>query len=153
MAVDGVRTFLWFDHEAEEAARFYVGLFPRSSLGAVTRYPDDHPERGGDVLGVEFELFGQRFAAINGGPQFPHSEAVSFMVRCDTQDELDATWDALVADGGAESMCGWCKDRFGVSWQVVPSSLDQLLAAGAWPALMSMRRIDIAALEAATGAR
>lgn len=149
--ITGLTTFLWFDEDALDAATFYTGLFPDSVLGAVSTYPDDHPHRpAGSVLSVDFTLFGQAFSAINGGPQFPHSEAVSFMVRCDTQDELDRIWDALVAEGGQESQCGWCKDRFGVSWQVVPSHLPDLLARGAWPALMPMSRIDIAALEAAT---
>lgn len=152
MAITGLTTFLWFDTNALEAAEFYVSLFPDSRLGAVTHYPadDEHQPQGTDVLTVEFTLFGQAFAGINGGPHFTHSEAVSFMVQCDTQEELDRIWDALVADGGAESQCGWCKDRFGVSWQVVPRALPDLLARGAWPALMHMQRIDIAALEAAT---
>jgi predicted 3-demethylubiquinone-9 3-methyltransferase (glyoxalase superfamily) len=101
------------------------------------------------VLSIAFTLFGQPFAAVNGGPQFPHSEAVSFMVQCDTQQELDRIWDALVSDGGVESRCGWCKDRFGVAWQVVPSDLSDLLARGGWPALMPMTRIDIETLRAA----
>lgn len=151
MAVRGFTTFLWFDTEAGEAAEFYTGLFPDSRMGSITPYPEGHPHRpAGSVLSVEFTLFGRPFAAINGGPQFPHSEAVSFMVHCDTQEELDAIWFALIADGGQESRCGWCKDRFGVSWQVVPSHIQQLLAAGAWPALEPMTRIDIAALERAT---
>ncbi len=147
MAITGLTTFLWFDTQALEAASLYTGLFPGSALGAVTHYPADHPHRPEtDVLAVEFTLFGQAFSAINGGPQFPHSEAVSFMVHCDTQEELDGIWDALVADGGQESRCGWCRDRFGVSWQVVPRDIQALLAAGAWPALMPMSRIDIQAL-------
>ena len=152
MAISGLTTFLWFDDEALEAAEFYVGLFADSTLGEVQRYPDGTPNRPpGSVLTVNFRLFGQEFVALNGGPQFPHSEAVSFMVSCATQDELDFVWDSLIADGGSESQCGWCKDRFGVSWQVVPETLGQLLSAGAWPAMMSMKRLDIAALEAATG--
>lgn len=150
--ITGLTTFLWFDTQALDAATFYTGLFPDSALGSISHYPDDHPHKpAGSVLSVEFTLFGQSFAAINGGPQFPHSEAVSFMVHCDTQGELDHIWDSLVADGGQESRCGWCKDRFGVSWQVVPAHLQQLLAAGAWPALMPMTRIDIAALERQVG--
>jgi predicted 3-demethylubiquinone-9 3-methyltransferase (glyoxalase superfamily) len=150
MAITGVTTFLWFDTEALDAATFYTDLFPDSALGPVSYYPADHPHRPeGSVLSVGFTLFGQAFAAVNGGPQFPHSEAVSFMVQCDTQAELDRIWDALVSDGGSESRCGWCKDRFGVSWQVVPSDLQDLLSRGAWPALMPMTRIDIDALRAA----
>ena len=152
MAISGLTTFLWFDTQALDAAEFYTSLFPDSALGHVTHYPTDHPHRPEtNVLSVEFTLFGQAFAAINGGPQFPHSEAVSFMVHCDTQDELDGMWDALVAGGGEESRCGWCRDRFGISWQVVPRDIQELLAAGAWPALMPMSRIDIEALRAAAG--
>lgn len=149
MAISGLATFLWFDTQALEAAQAYVDLFPDAELGAVERYPDGSGERSGTVLTAAFRLFGQDFVGLNGGPQFPHSEAVSFMVRCDTQAELDRIWDGLIADGGSESRCGWCTDRFGVSWQVVPSRLSELLARGAWPALMDMGRIDIAALEAA----
>lgn len=150
MAITGLTTFLWFDTQAAEAAEFYCSLFPDSSIGSISHYPEDHPHRSTDgVLSVEFILFGRPFAAINGGPQFPHSEAVSFMVHCDTQGEIDRIWDALIADGGQESRCGWCKDRFGVSWQVVPRHIGELLAKGAWPALEPMTRIDIAALERA----
>lgn len=142
-------TFMWFDTQALDAATLYTDLFPDSAFGSVTRYPAGHPERSeDDVLTVEFTLFGQSFVALNGGPQFPHSEAVSFMVHCDTQEELDSIWDALIADGGEESRCGWCRDRFGVSWQIVPRDLQDLLAAGAWSALEPMTRIDIAALRA-----
>ena len=152
MAITGLTTFLWFDTQALDAATFYTDLFPDSALGSVMRYPSDHSHRPDtDVLSVEFTLFGRPFAAINGGPQFPHSEAVSFMVHCDTQGELDGIWDALVADGGQESQCGWCRDRFGVSWQVVPRDIQELLAAGAWPTLMPMTRIDIGALRTAAG--
>lgn len=152
MAISGVTTCLWFDTQAMEAAEFYCGLFPGSTLGAVSHYPEDHPHKpASSVLAVEFTLFGQAFMAINGGPQFPHSEAVSFVVHCDTQDEIDRIWQALTADGGSESQCGWCKDRFGVSWQVVPRTIQQLVDAGAWPALMHMSKINIAALRAAAG--
>ena len=150
MAITGLTTFLWFDENALEAAEFYVSVFPDARLGRIEYYAanDEHRPPGTDILTVEFTLFGQAFAGINGGPHFTHSEAVSFMVQCDTQEELDRIWDALVADGGAESQCGWCKDRFGVSWQVVPRTLPDLLARGAWPAVMQMQRIDIAALQA-----
>lgn len=152
MAVSGVTTHLWFDDQALDAAEYYVSLFPDSRIASVSHYPEGGQRPAGSVLLVEFELFGQSFAALNGGPEFPHSEAVSFQVRCDTQEELDRVWDALVADGGSESMCGWCKDRFGVSWQVVPSHLDRLLShPAAWSALMTMRRIDIQALREAGG--
>ena len=150
MAVTGITTFLWFDTQAGEAAEFYTSLFPDSELGAVSHYPEDHPHKPeSSVLSAEFTLFGRPFVALNGGPQFPHSEAVSFMVHCNTQEELDRIWDALIADGGEESRCGWCKDRFGVSWQIVPSDIQDLLSRGAWPALMPMSRIDIGALRAA----
>ncbi|MFZ9628570.1 MAG: VOC family protein [Ilumatobacteraceae bacterium] len=156
MAITGVTTFLWFDDDALEAATFYASLFPDSSLGAVSYYPAGGQQPEGTVLTAEFALFGQPFVALNGGPQFPHSEAVSFQVHCDTQDEIDRIWDALVADGGEESMCGWCKDRWGVSWQIVPRRLSDFLghsdaaASGrAFAAMMSMRRMDIAAFEAA----
>ena len=142
-------TFLWFDAQALEAATLYTDLFPDSSIGSITHYPADHLMRPrGGVMTVEFTLFGRPFVALNGGPQFPHSEAVSFMVHCDTQEELDSIWDRLIADGGSESRCGWCRDRFGVSWQIVPRDIQKLLAAGAWSALEPMTRIDIAALRA-----
>ncbi|MDP4804841.1 MAG: VOC family protein [Candidatus Nanopelagicales bacterium] len=150
MAVTGLTTFLWFDTETLEAATLYTDLFDDSELGDISTYPEDHPHRpAGSVLSVSFTLFGRPFVALNGGPDFPHSEAVSFMVHCDTQDELDHVWDTLVADGGQESRCGWCKDRFGVSWQVVPSDLQDLLSRGAWPALLPLSRSDISALRAA----
>ena len=152
MAISGLITFLWFDTQAQEAAEFYTKLFPDSELGSISYYPDEHPHKpASSVLAAEFKLFGQNFTAINGGPQFPHSEAVSFMVQCDTQAEIDHIWDSLIADGGSESQCGWCKDRFGVSWQVVPANIQELLARGAWPALMPMTKIDISALQKAVG--
>lgn len=153
MAVVGVRTFLWFDDQAQQAAEFYVGLFPDSRITSVSHYSEGSQRPAGSVLVVEFELFGQPFAALNGGPQFPHSEAVSFQVSCETQQDIDRVWDALVAEGGRESMCGWCKDRFGVSWQVVPAALGELLSGpgpagsqGPWQVLMQMRKIIIADL-------
>ena len=153
MAITGLVTFLWFETEALEAAEFYTDLFPDSELGSISYYPDDHPHAPvSSVMAVEFSLFGRKFTAINGGPQFPHSEAVSFMVHCDTQEEIDRIWDALIANGGSESQCGWCKDRFGISWQVVPRNIQELLSAGAWPALMPMKKIEIGALEAAASA-
>lgn len=156
MAISGVRTYLWFDDQALEAAEFYVGLFPDARITSVSHYREGAGKPAGTVLVVEFEIFGQPFAALNGGPEFPHSEAVSFQVGCDTQDELDRLWDALIADGGSESRCGWCRDRFGISWQVVPHALGELLASGdpavaqrAWQAMMGMSRIVIAELSAA----
>ena len=156
MAVTGITTFLWFDTEALAAAEFYVSLFPGASMGNVSYYPESPERPAGSVLVAEFSLFGQAFAALNGGPQFPHSEAISFQVHCDTQDEIDHLWDGIVGNGGAESMCGWCKDRWGVSWQIVPRRMGDYLgnsdpaAAGrAYSAMMTMRRLDIAAFEAA----
>ena len=147
---------LWFDTEAEEAAEFYTSLFPDSRIVNVSRYTDAGPRPAGEVMTVDFELNGQRFTAINGGPQFKFDEAVSFMVTVDDQEELDRYWDALTADGGEESQCGWCKDRFGLSWQVVPKALPRLLAdpdraraARAMEAMMKMGKIDVAELEKA----
>jgi len=128
MALTNLTTYLWFDGNAQEAADFYVGLFPQSHLGSVSHYPDDAPHLPGQVLVAEFQIFGRPFAILNGGPGFPHSEAVSFQIACDTQEDVDRLWDALIADGGEASRCGWCKDRFGVSWQVIPRALGELLA-------------------------
>ena len=154
VAARSLTTYLWFDEEALEAARFYVGLFPGSKLGDISYYQADAQRPEGSILTVEFELFGQPFAALNGGPEFPHSEAVSFQVLCETQDDVDRIWDALVADGGEESMCGWCKDRFGVSWQIIPEALDRALkgldgydSEFAFKAMMNMSRIVVAELK------
>lgn len=153
VAATGLRTFLWFDSQALEAAEFYTGLFPDSRLGEVTHYGPGMPMPEGTVLTVEFDILGQPFAALNGGPQFPHSEAVSFQVSCETQDDVDRLWGALTADGGAESRCGWCKDRWGVNWQVVPAALGRALkgldghdAGYATRAMMKMSRIVVADL-------
>ena len=153
MAVQGLTTFLWFDNDALDAAEFYVGLFPGSRLGEISYYQADAQKPQGSVLTVEFELFGQSFAALNGGPQFPHSEAVSFQVSCDSQDDVDRIWDAIVTNGGSESMCGWCKDRWGVSWQVIPTALTRALkgldgydSEFAFKAMMRMSKIVVADL-------
>lgn len=153
MAVQGLTTFLWFDNDALDAAEFYVGLFPGSRLGEISYYQADAQKPQGSVLTVEFELFGQSFAALNGGPQFPHSEAVSFQVSCDSQDDVDRIWDAIVTNGGSESMCGWCKDRWGVSWQVIPTALTRALkgldgydSEFAFKAMMKMSKIVVADL-------
>lgn len=127
MALTNLTTFLWFDGNAREAAEFYVNLFPESHVGSVSYYPDDAPHLPGEVLVAEFQIFGRPFAILNGGPGFPHSEAVSFQIACDTQDDVDALWNALIANGGSAGRCGWCKDRFGVSWQVIPRALGELL--------------------------
>ena len=157
MAVTGMTTYLWFDEQALEAATFYVNLFPQSRLGDISYYQADAQRPAGSVLTVEFEIFGRPFAALNGGPQFPHSEAVSFQVLCDTQEDVDRLWDALTSDGGSESQCGWCKDRWGVSWQIVPSALGRALSgedgydsAYAFQAMMRMSKIVIAGLKPKT---
>ena len=156
MAIHGVTPFLWFDNEALEAAELYVSLFPDSRIADVSYYQEGAQKPAGTVLVVNFEIFGKPFATLNAGPEFPHSEAVSFQVSCDTQEEIDRLWFGLIADGGSEARCGWCKDRFGVSWQVTASRMGEFLggadaqASGrAWAAMMQMTRIDIAGLEAA----
>ncbi|MFL6861463.1 MAG: VOC family protein [Allosphingosinicella sp.] len=148
---------LWFDGRAEEAANFYAGLFPDSRVDAVTRSPADYPAgKAGDVITVEFTLMGRPFMGLNGGPAFAFTEAVSFSILCDDQAEVDRYWDALIADGGEASVCGWLKDRFGLSWQVTPKILPRLLAdpdraraRRAMEAMMTMGKIDVAAIERA----
>jgi predicted 3-demethylubiquinone-9 3-methyltransferase (glyoxalase superfamily) len=151
-----ITPFLWFDTEAEAAARFYVGLFPDSNLLEITRYGDGAPMPKGTVMTVAFTLDGQPFTALNGGPHFKLSEAVSFVIHCKSQDEVDRYWDALSADGGQTNVCGWLKDRFGLSWQVTPDRLMELLsdpdkakAQRVMQAMMGMTKIDIAGLERA----
>jgi predicted 3-demethylubiquinone-9 3-methyltransferase (glyoxalase superfamily) len=146
---------LWFDTEGEEAAEFYVSVFPNSRVITVARYTEAGPREAGTVMTVEFELDGQRFVAINGGPDFQFSEAVSFQVTCADQEEIDYYWERLT-DGGSEGPCGWCKDRFGLSWQVVPDGMDELFsdpdqsrATRAMETMFTMRKLDIAALQAA----
>jgi predicted 3-demethylubiquinone-9 3-methyltransferase (glyoxalase superfamily) len=150
---------LWFDGQAEEAARFYVSLFPDSRIDKVVRSAADNPStREGDVLTVEFTLAGSPFVGLNGGPQFRFTEAVSFSIDCADQAEVDRYWDALVEDGGEHSMCGWLKDRFGLSWQVVPRELSEMLespdaaaARRAMEAMLQMTKLDIARLREAYG--
>jgi len=150
-------TCLWFDGAAEEAANFYVTLLPDSHVDKVQRAPSDNPSTGeGAVLVVEFTLGGQSFIGLNGGPMFKHSEAVSFQIHTDDQAHTDRLWDQIVSNGGEESMCGWCKDRWGISWQITPKRLTQLVAdpdpdvaRRAFQSMMTMRKIDIATLEAA----
>lgn len=157
MVSEKITPCLWFDGDAEQAAEFYVGLFPDSRVDAVHRSPVDNPSTlKGDVLLVEFTLAGRSFTGLNGGPQFQFTEAVSFQIDCADQAEVDYYWSALTADGGREIQCGWCKDRFGLSWQVVPrrmmellSSSDRAEAARAMQAMMGMTKMDVAALEAA----
>jgi predicted 3-demethylubiquinone-9 3-methyltransferase (glyoxalase superfamily) len=146
---------LWFDTQAEEAATFYTSVFERSRIVEVTRYGSAGPRPEGMVLTVEFELAGQRFTALNGGPDFTFDEAISFQVSCDSQDEVDRFWDAL-SEGGSEGPCGWLKDRFGLSWQIVPERFIEILrtaapeaAQRAMKAMLGMKKLDVAALEEA----
>jgi predicted 3-demethylubiquinone-9 3-methyltransferase (glyoxalase superfamily) len=146
---------LWFDTQAEEAATFYVSVFKNSRIVKVSHYTDAGPRQAGMVMTVEFELDGQPFVGINGGPEFTFDEAVSFQITCADQDEVDYFWDALT-EGGQESMCGWLKDKFGLSWQVVPQGLEELFtdpdpqrAQRAMQAMLQMRKLDIDALRAA----
>ncbi len=148
---------LWFDRDAEEAARFYARTFPNSSVGTVFRAPGDNPScKQGDVLTVEFTVMGIHCLGLNGGPAFKHSEAFSFQVATTDQAETDQYWNAIVGNGGQESECGWCKDKWGLSWQITPLALmeaiadpDPAAAKRAFDAMMTMRKIDIAAIEAA----
>lgn len=147
---------LWYDSEAEAAARFYTKTFPDSSLDAVRRAPADFPSgKAGDVLVVAFTVLGIPCVGINGGPAFTHSEAFSFQVATDSQEETDAYWNAIVDHGGTPSQCGWCKDRWGISWQITPRTLTEAMAAGgdeakrAFEAMLTMTKIDVAAIEAA----
>jgi predicted 3-demethylubiquinone-9 3-methyltransferase (glyoxalase superfamily) len=147
---------LWFNKDAHEAARFYAATFPNSTVGAVTKAPGDYPNgKAGDVLTVEFTVLGIPCLGLNGGPDFKQSEAFSFQIATDDQAETDRYWKAIVGNGGQESQCGWCKDRWGVSWQVTPRVLTDALAAGgdeakrAFDAMMPMKKIDIATIEAA----
>jgi 2-polyprenyl-6-hydroxyphenyl methylase/3-demethylubiquinone-9 3-methyltransferase len=148
---------LWFDKNAEEAAKFYAATFPDSRVIAVHKAPRDYPSgKAGDVLTVDFTVLGLQFVGLNGGREFTFDEAVSFQVFTDTQEETDRYWNAIVGSGGLESVCGWCKDRFGLSWQIVPRALTEAMndpdtaAAGrAMDAMMKMKKIDIATIEAA----
>jgi predicted 3-demethylubiquinone-9 3-methyltransferase (glyoxalase superfamily) len=146
---------LWFDTEAEDAAKLYVSLFPNSRIRSISHYPKDmQGKQAGQVLTVEFELDGVPFTGLNGGPQFKFDEAISFQIMVKDQKELDHYWDGLIAGGGQESQCGWLKDRFGVSWQVVPQKMgawmsDPKTGARVAEAFMPMKRLDIATLERA----
>ena len=155
-----ISTCLWFDTQAEAAAKFYVSVFKNSQLGAIARFTEAGHERHGKTAGsvmiVEFELEGRPFTALNGGPQFKFTEAISLVVHCDDQGEIDYFWDALTADGGHGGRCGWLKDRYGLSWQVVPSALPRLFAGaqGAkaerlMSAIMGMTKLEISVLERA----
>lgn len=147
---------IWYDHDAEAAARFYAATFPDSSVGAVIPAPGDYPDgKAGDTIVVEFIVAGVSCIGLNGGPHFKHNEAFSFQISTDDQAETDRYWNAIVGNGGQESECGWCKDKWGVSWQITPRVLTDALATGgdtarrAFGAMMSMKKIDVAAIEAA----
>jgi predicted 3-demethylubiquinone-9 3-methyltransferase (glyoxalase superfamily) len=151
-----ITPFLWFDTEAEEAAQLYTSLFPNSRITDVTHYGESGPRDPGLVMTVAFELDGTRFLALNGGPQFRFTEAVSFVVDCADQTEVDRYWDALTANGGEESACGWLKDRFGLSWQIVPRRLRELMTdpdgdkvQRVVAAMLTMKKLEVAELEAA----
>jgi predicted 3-demethylubiquinone-9 3-methyltransferase (glyoxalase superfamily) len=150
---------LWFDTEAEEAANFYVSVFKNSRIVFIAHYTEAGPREAGTVMTVEFELDGERFVGINGGPEFTFSEAVSFQVTCDDQTEIDYYWERLT-EGGEEGPCGWLKDKFGLSWQIVPGGMDEMFAdpdpkraQRAMQAMFGMKKINVAALEAAADGR
>jgi predicted 3-demethylubiquinone-9 3-methyltransferase (glyoxalase superfamily) len=154
-----VTPFLWFDTQAEEAAELYTSIFPNSRITQVARYGETGPGTPGAVMTVAFELDGQRFVALNGGPQYRFTEAVSFQIDCETQDEVDHYWSKLVEGGGEEGPCGWLKDRYGLSWQVVPNALPRLLsdpdrakAQRVMARMLEMRKLVIEELEAAAAA-
>ena len=157
-----ITPFLWFEGEAENAAKFYISIFKNSKIGRILRYSQEVAEVSesgqaiGSVLTIEFEIDGQEFVALNGGPQFQFNESVSFVVNCQTQKEVDYYWEKLIADGGQESACGWLKDKFGVSWQITPTILIDMLhdrdaekAGRVMHAMLQMKKIDIAKLKAA----
>ena|SRR5437899_11619344 len=159
-----ITPFLWFDHQAEEAVKFYTAIFKNSKVGRLLRYGEEAAQISksgrpvGSVLTIEFELEGEKFTALNGGPAFKFNESISFVVRCDTQKEVDYFWEKLTADGGEESQCGWLKDKFGVSWQVVPTVLIDMLhdkdsekSERVMKAMLQMQKINIEKLKAAYG--
>jgi len=151
-----ITPFLWFENQAEEAANFYCSIFKDSKVGNIVRYGDAGPGPKGTVMIVTFQLAGQEFTALNGGPRFKFTEAISFVVNSQTQEEIDYFWEKLTADGGQESMCGWLKDKFGLSWQIVPTDLPQLMQSGdakkserVMQAILQMKKLDIAKLKEA----
>ncbi len=153
-----ITPFLWFDHQAEEAARFYVSVFENSRLGDITRYGPEGPGDEGSVMTVSFELRGQEFVALNGGPLFSFTQAISFVVNCDTQREIDDLWERLPAGGGRVIQCGWLRDRYGLPWQVVPAALTELMRKGTaaqcsrmMRAMLKMTKLDLRALTDAYG--
>jgi predicted 3-demethylubiquinone-9 3-methyltransferase (glyoxalase superfamily) len=155
---DGLVTCLWFDTQGEDAARFYTSVFPSSKLGEITHYGSAGPRAEGTVMTVAFELMGQEFVALNGGPDFSFNEAISFQILCDDQEEVDRYWETL-SEGGEQGPCGWLKDKFGVSWQVVPNALPRLLqdpdaekSQRVMQAMMGMKKLVIDELERAAAA-
>ena len=150
-----ITPFLWFDTNAEEAMNFYVSLFKNSKVVTIARYGEAGPGPKGSVLTAAFELEGQKFVALNGGPRFKFTEAVSFVISCEGQEEIDYFWEKLTSDGGLESMCGWLKDKFGLSWQVVPAEIASLMtgeqANEVMQAIMQMKKLDLADLRKAAG--
>lgn len=147
---------LWYNRDAEDAAKFYAATFPNSSVGKVHKAPGDYPDgKQGDTLVVEFTVVGIPCIGLNGGPQFPHTEAFSFQIQTEDQAETDRYWNAIVGNAGAESECGWCKDKWGLNWQITPRTLNEAMAAGgaeakrAFDAMMTMRKIDVAKIDAA----
>jgi predicted 3-demethylubiquinone-9 3-methyltransferase (glyoxalase superfamily) len=150
-----ITPFLWFDHQAEEAAKFYVSIFPNSAIGKIARYTDAGPGPKGSVMTIAFQLAGQPFTALNGGPIFKFTEAISFVVHCETQEEVDELWERL-SQGGQPGQCGWLKDKFGLSWQIVPIALMEMIedknparVGRVMKAMMQMKKLDIAGLEGA----
>lgn len=151
-----ITPFLWFDNQAEEATKFYTSVFKNSKIGSIARYGDAGPGPNGSVMTASFEIDGQQFVALNGGPHFKFTEAISFVVNCESQKEVDYYWEKLTANGGQESQCGWLKDKFGLSWQIVPTILSQLLqdkdakkAQRVMQAMLKMKKIVIADLQTA----
>ena len=160
MAVAKNTICLWYDKDAEAAARFYAATFPSSSVDAVIKAPSDFPSgKAGDVIVVEFTVAGVSCIGLNGGPAFKHDEAFSFQIATDDQEETDRYWNSIVGNGGQESACGWCKDKWGVSWQITPRVLTEAMAAGgdeakrAFEAMLTMKKIDVAAIKAARSGR
>jgi predicted 3-demethylubiquinone-9 3-methyltransferase (glyoxalase superfamily) len=150
-----IHPFLWFDTQAEEAAKLYTSIFPNSKLKNTARYPDSVPGMGGKVMTVDFEIDGLPVTALNAGPHFKFNEAISLYVETKDQAETDKYWNAIVGNGGQESQCGWCKDKWGVSWQITPRTLIEAMVAGgaeakrAFDAMMKMQKIDVAKIDAA----
>ena len=151
-----ITTYLWFDREGEEAANLYTSIFKNSKILNVARYGDAGPGPKGTAMTVNFQLDGQEFIALNGGPMYKFTEAISLLVDCETQEEVDRLWNKLTADGGEESMCGWLKDKFGLSWQIIPSALFRLMSdpdpeksKRVMEAMLQMKKIDVPSLERA----